>query len=493
MIEHREYQSRSIESLRQGWRDGHVRQVFVAPTGSGKSVVMLQIIEKAIEKGSRCMFICERRTLVEQFSAHLDRNGIEHGILMAKHWRYNPQALVQVASAQTLERMEYWPAIDFVFLDELHVLMRKSIVNMIEAMPKLKMIGSTATPFNPLIPKYFTKVVSEVTMKELVDTNKLVPFRVFVAHEIDTKGVKIVAGEYQKDELEERGMKIIGDVVSDYVKLSHDIFGGYRKTICFSCGINHGAELARKFNEVGVNAIQLASGVDEDYRAEVMKEFAKPDSSIDMLISVDMLARGYDQTDIEHVILARPLRKSFSQHVQMVGRGARSHEGKEKCVIQDNSGNWLRFHDDWDKLYHEGVTELSGEQDKKPRKEPTEREKKQSKCPKCGCILGNSRTCPHCGYVREMKNDAVEAAGEMLELTSKKAQKFDSETKEFWYQQMLGYCKAKGKNEGAAYHWYQTKFGVKPVWKKVYAVPSPEVSDYCMSRLIAFAKSRRAA
>ncbi len=80
----RPYQIDSIESLRQGFRDQHTRQVLAAPTGSGKSVIMLDMIKKAIAKSSRIMFICERRILIDQFSKHLDSEGIDHGVMMAK-------------------------------------------------------------------------------------------------------------------------------------------------------------------------------------------------------------------------------------------------------------------------------------------------------------------------------------------------------------------------------------------------------------------------
>ena len=73
----RPYQVASIESLRRGFMDKHARQVLAAPTGAGKSVIMLDLIQSSIDKGSRVMFICERRILVDQFSAHLDRAGID--------------------------------------------------------------------------------------------------------------------------------------------------------------------------------------------------------------------------------------------------------------------------------------------------------------------------------------------------------------------------------------------------------------------------------
>lgn len=491
----RPYQAAAINGLREGFLAGHVRQILSASTGAGKSIIMMDMVRRAVEKNSRTIFICERRNLVDQFSAHLDRAGIEHGVLMAKHWRFRPEAMVQVASAQTLERMESWPAFSVAFIDEIHATMRKSVVNMIERRPELKIVGATATPFHPLIAKHFTGLVSAPPMARLVQMGNLVPFRVFIAHEIDTDGVKVVAGEWQKDELETRGLQIVGDIVMDYVRLSSEVFGRKSKAICFSCGIAHGAELMQGFNDVGVNAVQLASGVDEDYKADVLREFSKPNSSIDVLISVDMLSRGFDQTDIEHVILARPLKKSFSQHVQMIGRGARSHEGKSLCVVQDNAGNWLRFADDWEEFFNNGVTALVGKADTKPKKEPSKSEKEAARCPKCGAIWpGRSDTCMHCGHTRIRANNVSALPGEMVEFsTTTKKDKYTSEYKEAFYKSMIAVLRNQGKNENRAYHLYKQRFGVGPAWKKDGGIPTVEAVNYIRSANIAFAKSKRKA
>ena len=469
MIILRPYQEQAIEGLREGFKAGHIRQVLSASTGAGKSVIMLEMVRSAVEKNSKIIFICERRNLIEQFSRHLDSEGIDHGIIMAGHWRYRPRALVQVATAQTLERMSEWPEFSVAFVDELHASMRKSIVRMIESNPTLKVVGATATPFHKLIGKYFTNVVSAPPMVELVRVGNLVPFRVFVSHEINTVGLKVVAGEWQKDELEVRGRQIVGDIVTDYLKLSGDVFGRKSKTICFSCGIAHGEELVTKFNEVGVNAIQLASGVDEEFKKDVLEEFSRPNSEIDMLISVDMLSRGFDQTDIEHVILARPLKKSFSQHVQMIGRGARSHDGKTLCVVQDHCNNWLRFANEWEEFFHNGVTELSDGVDQKPKKEPTQKEKDAAKCPKCTALWpSNSDTCVNCGYVRIKTSKVTAAPGEMFELSaSGKREKYSSEFKEQWYQGLIAVIRRSGKNENRAYHLYKQKFNIAPAWQKI--------------------------
>ena len=495
----RSYQDLIIEQLRDGFRGGHIRQILSASTGSGKSVVMLEMVKAAVEKKVRVIFIVERRQLADQFSAHLDRAGIDHGILMAKHWRFRPEALVQVASAQTLERMESWPAFSLAFVDEIHATMRRSVVKMIESRPDLKIVGATATPFHPMIDKHFSNIVSAPTMAELVGMGNLVPFRVFIAHEIDTVGVKVVAGEWQKDELEVRGRRIVGDIVTDYVRLSGEVFGRKSKAICFSCGIAHGAELAKSFAEVGVNAVQLASGVDEDFKSDVLKEFSKPDSSIDVLISVDMLSRGFDQTDIEHVILARPLKKSFSQHVQMMGRAARSHEGKKLAIVQDNSGNWLRFAEDWDEFYHNGASALMGRANAKPKKEPSKKEKEQAKCPKCAALwTGRTDTCLHCGFTRVKRNAVAEIPGEMREISSAaKPEKFSSEYREQWYQGLISHLRSLGKNENRAFHLYKEKFGTQPPWEKIAkgptSGPAMDALGYLWRANIAYAKRQRAA
>ena len=488
----RQYQIDSIQSLRDGFKAGHIRQILCASTGAGKSVCALDMIRSAVEKGSRVVFIVERRVLAEQFSKHLDSAGIPHGVIMAGHWRWQPQELVQVASAQTLERMESLPAFDVCFIDEVHVGLRASVIKMLESRPNMKTIGLTATPFSPKIPKYFSSITSVTTMKQLVSDGHLVPFRVFVAHEIDTKGLKVVAGEWQKDELEKRGQQIVGDVVSDYIRISNEVYGGYRKTICFSCGIAHGADLAQKFQDAGINAVQISSEDDDEYKAEVLREFAKPDTDIKVVISVAILSRGFDQSDVDHVILARPLKKSFSEHVQMLGRGARPHPSKGFCVIQDHSGNFLRFKEDWDTLYNDGVTELGEGQDAKSRKEPSEKEKKEAKCPKCSVVWAGGDVCLNCGHVRQKKNDVVAVAGQMSELgNAPKKEKFTSEFKEAFFQELLGYSKERGYADGWAWHKYKERFDVNPPWKKVTSLPTQETLSWIKSRQIAYAKRKK--
>ena len=492
----RPYQINSIESLREGFRQQHKRQVLAASTGAGKSLMALHLIQQVVEKGKRAIFLCDRRVLVEQFSKHLDAHGINHGILMSSHWRWRPYEQVQIASIQTLEKMDSWPTADLIIVDEIHCVLRKSLKNILTNHPNLNVVGLTATPFNSELQDYFTSVTNVVTMEELVDDGFLVPFRVFGATQIDTTGVKVSMGEWQKDELEKRGLKIVGDVVADYIKIYTEVWGKPKPTIVFSSGVSHGTELVNKFAEHGLNFVQISYKDSDEYKYEVLAEFAKPDTDILGLVSSEILTRGFDSPKVEHVVLARPLRKSFSIHVQMVGRGSRPHPEKKFCVIQCNTGNWLRFKDDWDELYHNGVKTLESDADKKTRKEPTEKEKTASKCPRCHQIWPTLKTdiCPTCGFKRERKSTVEVVAGEMVELTGNVSkEKFSKEVKQEWYSQLLGYAKDKGYKEGYAYHAFKDKFKIFP-HQSLAKIPAPmtaEVRNFITYMAIKKSKQKR--
>ena len=219
-----------------------------------------------------------------------------------------------------------------------------------------------------------------------------------------------------------------------------------------------------------------------------------PDSDIKVVISVAILSRGFDQTDVEYVILARPLKKSFSEHVQMVGRGARIHPGKTFAVIQDNSGNFLRFKKEWDTLYHDGVTELGQGQDAKPKKEPTAAEKEAAKCPKCSVIWGGGDTCLNCGHVRVKKNDVVSVAGEMVEIDGSKKPVNKLHTAEFkrdFYAQLLGYARQHNIKPGWAYYKYRDMFSVGPSMAKPEPTPPGlMVTNWVTSQNIRYAKAK---
>lgn len=78
----RPFQESAHQALRQGFKEGHRRQLIAAPTGAGKSILALRIIHEALLKGKRAVFLADRNTLIAQTSAAAVAVGLrEHGII----------------------------------------------------------------------------------------------------------------------------------------------------------------------------------------------------------------------------------------------------------------------------------------------------------------------------------------------------------------------------------------------------------------------------
>lgn len=492
MLQLREHQLAVVQKINENFANGHTRQLLYAPTGFGKTEVATAIMKAVAENYEKTAMVLDRIVLVNQTSLRLSKYGIEHGVMQSGHWRFRPEERIQICSAQTLEKRKNPPQIDLLIIDECHVL-RKSVVDYIKNNPQTRVIGLTATPFTKGLGDIYTHVVGASPTGDLIENGWLVPLKVFIAKEIDMVGAKKVAGEWAADEVSERGMKIIGDVVSEWAKKTYEIFGKPVKTIVFCAGVEHGRALEKRFEEAGFNFKSISYKEDDDYKRMIIEDFARPDTDINGLIATDILTRGFDVTDVLIGISARPFSKSFSSHVQQMGRVMRAHEGKEFGVWLDHSGNYLRFKDDWDRVFDHGVDELEGGITEKAKKEPTEREKIEAKCPSCGALwIWKSDECGECGYVKKRVAQVQVVDGQLEELAAANA-KLHINNKEF-YAELRYYAMSRGYKEGWAAHKYKEKFGVYPngLGKNVKPV-SPQTMNWIRSRMIAYTKAKQKA
>jgi len=368
---------------------------------------------------------------------------------------------------------------------------RKQTIEFIKNNPHIKVVGLSASPFTKGLGNTYSNVVSPITTKELVEQGSLVPLRVFIAKEVDMEGAKKVAGEWSQADATERGMKITGDVVTEWAKKTREIFGEPRKTVVFAAGVAHGADLAAKFQALGYNFVSLSYKDDEDWKREVIEDFAKPDSKIIGLIACDILTKGFDNEYVQIGVSARPFSKSFSSHVQQMGRVMRANvhnpEAKPFAVWLDHSGNYLRFRQDWDELFEDGVSKLEDGKEK-AKKEPSERQKKESKCPACAALWpSGSDTCYNCGHVRERKNLVTEVDGKMVELSNG----MPRESKQDFWNQMVWLMRYQGWSKGRASHTYRDKFGVWPrgLIDNTPAMVTAETKRFIDKKLKQFMKS----
>jgi DNA repair protein RadD len=490
-LELRDYQEAILDKLRTAFIEGHRSVVLVAPTGAGKTEMAMALLSATADRGNRAAMVLDRIVLCNQTSARLDSYGFDHGVMQAGHWRFRPGERIQVCSAQTLEKRGSMPGMKVLIVDECHNT-RKQTVEFIKNNPGIKVVGLTATPFTKGLGKIYSAVVSAITTRELVEKDMLVPLRVFIAKEIDMAGAKKVAGEWSSAEAEERGIKITGDVVTEWVKKTHEVFGGPRKTVVFAAGVKHAADLAQKFTEAGYNFLSLSYKDDDEFKAEAIREFSKPDSSIVGLIATDILTKGFDVPDVMIGVSARPFSKSLSSHIQQMGRVMRKHPEKQFALWLDHSGNYLRFAEEWEDIYANGVTELDDGKEK-AKKEPTEKEKEAAKCPRCNAFWpGKADACACCGFIRTQRNNVTEKPGELAEYSPAGKKLPGRDERQAFYSQLIGIAETRGYKRGWAFHKYREKFGVDP--KGLHSdpmEPSATVRKWVQSRQIAWANARK--
>lgn len=460
----RKCQQSAYHKVRAGVAAGHKKQMIMSPTGSGKTILAMFIAAGGLEHNKRVLFLADRRTLVDQASQEADAYGLNnHGVLMANHWRFNPEAAFQIASAQTiasrLEKGEPWPEADIIIIDEAHTQLEvwTSHIQTSDAI----FIGLSATPFSPGLGKLFSNLVNAASMRELVEAGDLVPMRVSTCTKVNMKDAATSGGEWTLEAAGERGMEIIGNVVHEWMQNAEN-----RKTIVFGSTIEHCEALVREFNEAGVMAAAFTSKTTEAERKEILRDFEPADSLIRVLVSVEALAKGFDQKDVSCVCDVRPLRKSLSTAIQMWGRGMRASPatGKTDMLLLDFSGNIVRFAEDFEKIYAEGLDTLDmGEKlDKTVRKDVEESDTDQpAHCPQCQFKPFRKR-CISCGF-EIVKPILIEhQAGQMVEFKIGKVTVGD---KLAVWEQVVSHCRSQGKPETAkarAMHLFRSITGQEP-------------------------------
>ncbi len=422
----RPYQVKTLEALRENLRRGIRRQIICAPTGSGKTVIAGTLIKEAVAKGSRVLFIADRKALVNQTSKRFYEMGIEHGRIQAQN-THNTDAQVLVASAQTLERWPSMPDTDIIIIDEAHSV-RQSAKDWLATLD-MPVVGLTATPFTKGLGQIYSAVVNTCTTDNLLEwrdpntqTSYLAPLRVFVGSEINMKGAAVKSdGEWQDREIESRGQAIIGDAVIEWTRKTRQLFGGPVKTLVRSATIKHGAEIVQAFQSAGYDFKQATHTMSDSAEAALLEDFRR--GTLTGLVSVDKFNKGFDVPDILCLIDQRPLRKSLASEIQFLGRGMRSAPGKEYVLVLDHTSNYLSFARGIHKFFADGVRTLADGEKRLNvvRKELSPVQRLKRLC-SCGFVIPpGADYCPSCGAAakkRRARRRIVRKAGRLEQYAS---------------------------------------------------------------------------
>jgi len=425
----RPYQEEILNKVRQSYKE-YKKPCIVSPCGSGKSILIAEIVKGATHKKNRVLFLVHRQELFDQIEETL-------------RWWGADMDYVKLGMVQTIVRRltaTQTPAI--IITDENHHAPAASYRKIYDHFPDAMLIGFTATPCRLNgggLGDVNDKLIIGPTVKELILWGNLAPYKYYAPETVDTSKLHIRAGEFKAEEVEElfQSKYIWGDVIKHYRKLSDGL-----QAICYCSSIKQSKEMTEAFQDEGINARHIDGDTPTEERKEVIQKFR--DGTVTILCNVDLIGEGFDVPDCNTVILLRPT-KSLGLFIQQSMRCMRFKPGKLAIII-DHVGNVGR-HGLPDQ---ERVWTLEFEKGSNKPKEIAP----VKQCPQCYMtVYSNITECPECGYV--FRKEAEEKKLIDSDLVEVKEGGFVVDTRTLEECKSIGdlysYAKSHGYKPGYAY------------------------------------------
>lgn len=359
-VQPRDFQRHILADLAVARSRGSARNLVVAATGTGKTVVAALDYRRLRHEGvngrkvETLLFVAHRDRILEQsldtFRAVLREPTF--GDLLVDGAR--PEAERHVfASIQSLARRigELDPgAFDLVVVDEVHHGAAPTYVALLERLKPAVLLGLTATPERMddrpgetlQLDRFFDRPwASELRLWEAIDRQILVPFNYFAVDDGTDVRKAWQRGRYVPAELENVygadhvWVRNVARAVDRYVKDPRGM-----RAIAFCAGVSHARLAARELEAaLGVGCVAVTGEDDTDLRREVLQRFEsdRPDRPR-ILCVVDLLNEGVDLPRADTLLLMRPT-ESATVFIQQLGRGLRRTDEKDCLTVLDFVGH----------------------------------------------------------------------------------------------------------------------------------------------------------
>lgn len=343
------FQERMLEQLAVEREGGRHRNLVVAATGTGKTVIAAidyARLRRSLPR-ARLLFVAHREELLEQACAtfrHALREPAfgERWVGGARPRRFDHVfASIQSLARNGLRDLEpTW--FDVVIVDEFHHAAAPSYAALLERIRPLELIGLTATPERsdglPILNWFDGRIAVELRLWDAIDQQRLVPFSYFGIHD-GTRLDKIPWRRGRGYDVDGLTNVLTADdawvhlVLVQLVKHVDD--PSTMRALGFCASVDHARFMARKFVKAGIAAVAVTGDTPDAERGAALDRLARRE--VNVVFSVDLFNEGIDIPSVDTLLLLRPT-DSPTLFLQQLGRGLRRAPGKSVCTVLDFVG-----------------------------------------------------------------------------------------------------------------------------------------------------------
>jgi superfamily II DNA or RNA helicase/HKD family nuclease len=342
------FQERMLELLELSRQRGHHRNLLVAATGTGKTVVAA--LDYGTLRGqlprSRLLFIAHREEILDQSLATFryalrDASFGEKWVGGARPTRFDHVfASIQSLHAADLDALAA-DHFDVVIVDEFHHAAAASYERILEHVAPVELLGLTATPERsdglPILHWFDDRIAAELRLWDAIDQQHLSPFLYFGVHDgVDLRQIPWRRGRgYDIDALSatytssDAWARFVVHQVDEHADISS------MRALGFCVSIEHARFMADHFRRHGIAAVAIWGDSPRPEREAALRDLAA--GQVRVVFSVDLFNEGVDVPDVDTILMLRPT-DSPTLFLQQLGRGLRKTRGKAFCTVLDFVG-----------------------------------------------------------------------------------------------------------------------------------------------------------
>lgn len=345
-----DYQQSMLDALAAERRRGHHRNLVVAPTGVGKTMVAaFDYARLGAEQGRpRLLFVAHRERILDQslatFRQVLRDPAFGEKLVGGARPQQGDHVFASIQSLNAAERIAQLDprAYEVVIVDEFHHASAPTYRRLLERVQPRILVGLTATPERhdeqDILGWFDDRIASEMRLWHALDERLLTPFQYFGVHDgVDLSDVRFTRGRYDTEGLERVYTGNDARVRLVLQQLRRIVGSPERmRALGFCVSVQHAQFMAQRFSAAGLPSVAVTGDTPESERNRAIRRLEQ--GELRALFTVDLFNEGVDIPCVDTVLFLRPT-ESATVFLQQLGRGLRLHPGKACLTVLDFIGN----------------------------------------------------------------------------------------------------------------------------------------------------------